>query len=567
MLAGGVRALIVGILKATRAVQMYVPGNALIERFLDEARALFREQWKVLPHITLTVDEGRLLWKGHEVYSATVGPDNFAFQFFKDGIRLIAFLPGAEVDELPEFLSLLATGRGGKENPDVLAALWHRDFSHIRFEYVQAPDEDPELPQSDRRAGAGEQIADMSEIEEVRRGEREDEDTRPEGAAGPADSAGPRVSTQTAREQIRSLTLSDGDRTYLRREMQTEWARELRRDVALALLDQFEMRDQERRLQVVDIVRDFLPRLLRIGDLSNVALIITELQLLANKTGELTVQELVASLLRDMSEALADRVGAAAGAGTEVESADIEALLGALQAEAIPSLVRAIPTVADARLQRQMADSLDRLIAAHPGHVRSLLHSEDPMLAAEAARMVTRLGFSDAEPDLVDLAAQSSPICRLAAIEAIEALQLRSAGAVLLRGLEDADREVRVAAVRAIGTLRPAGAESVLEREIAASSFLHRDPAEQMTFFKAYALAGGEKRLQTLDRLLNGRRWWGGRKPVALRSLAARALAVVGGPEARDALQRAAADRNPQVQSAVRVALRSTGDGVGGDHE
>ena len=67
----------------------------------------------------------------------------------------------------------------------------------------------------------------------------------------------------------------------------------------------------------------------------------------------------------------------------------------------------------------------------------------------------------------------------------------------------------------------------------------------------------GDDAIPLLGRLLNGRKWWGGRQAPALRACAARALAVIGTPAARVALQKAAADKAAPVKSAVRVALKS----------
>jgi len=120
-----------------------------------------------LDGISLTVDEGRLLWRDREVYSKPLGPDNFAFRFFKDGIRQLALLPGVEEGELAEFIELLAHSRQAHDD-DLLATLWHRDFKTIRMDYVDAGEEEQaDVPRPDRNAGAGDTLEDMTEIEAV----------------------------------------------------------------------------------------------------------------------------------------------------------------------------------------------------------------------------------------------------------------------------------------------------------------------------------------------------------------------------------------------------------------
>ena len=412
--------LITAIIKEIRARQTYVAGNPLIDRFHRDVRDRFVKLWDDLPHLSLAVDESRLTWRDQEVYSHPVGHDNLAFQFFRDGIRQLAFLPGGE-DEVREFLQILADIRPGRST-DLLATLWHRGFDFIRMEYVDVSEEEAlNIPTSGEGAGDDESLNDMSEIQDVLSGSPVPEEEEAEFA---------------------DLVLGEADEAYLRREMEAEFNRSLLRDVTLALLDQFEMRDQERRRQVVDIVRALLPRLLDQRDFSTVALIVTELQLLANKTGEVDTQELVTSLLRDMSEAMAELISVATdrdGGGPEED--ELTALLGALQAEAIPILVRAVPSLQATEMQDHLSDALDRLVSAHPEPILTLLRAEDPMLAAEAARIVARLRIRNAESALTELSQRPESVVRLAALEALASLESATGVKALFAAMGDSDRE------------------------------------------------------------------------------------------------------------------------------
>jgi len=535
-LSGLVEETVNALLKAARARQTYVLGNPLIEKFQAELCDKLGAVWDALPHLSLTFDEGRLLWRELEVYSKPMGPDNFAFRFFKDGIRQLALLPGVEEGELEEFIELLAQSKPAHDD-DLLATLWHRDFKAIRMDYVDASeDEATEVPTPDRNAGAGENLEDMTEIEAVLES----------GVVTEDDSA-----------EFSDITLAEPDLLYLKREMEAEWARPVVHDVTLALLDQFEMRDQERRRQVVDILRKMLPHLLVERDFGNVALIVNELQLLANKTGENETQELVTSLLRDMSEAMAEMVSSLDSEEASPPADDLAALVGALQAEAIPTLVRAIPAVPNRQTRDRLAEALDRLVGANPGYLVDLLSAEDPMLAAEAARIVGRIGLREAEPDLVELSKRPEDVTRQAAIEALAILGSAVGAEALATALSDPGKDIRMAAVKAIEAVRPEGAAGLLAGIVDRSDKSDRDQGEQMAFMRAYATIAGDEAVPLLARLLNGRKWWGGRRAPSTRTCAARALGVVGSPAARTALQKAASDRAAPVKSAVRVALRA----------
>lgn len=548
--AGKVEELIAALLKELKARQAYVPGNPLIERFHHAVRDQAARLWDEVSHLTLRIDEGRLLWKEQLVYEHPIGHDNFAFLFFRDGLRTLAFLPGCEQTELGEFLEIVAKVRQGRA-ADLLATLWHRDFALIRMEYVDVSEDDVlDLPVTNRNAGAGEQIP-TGEIEKVLEA----------GPVSPDVEAG-----------FHALRLTEADRQYLQREMDLELNRPLAHDVTLALLDQFEMRDQERRRQVVDILRELLPRLLREPDFTTVALIVNELQLLANKTGERDTQELVASLLRDMSEAMAELVSAADGIEDGPEQAELDALLGALQAEAIPTLVRALPAISDSLLRSQVEEALDRLILRFPGQVTGLLQAEDPMLAAEAAVIVARLGVPGAVEGLIHASRRPEAIARRAAVAALGHAGSEDATEALFTALADTEPAVRVAAVTALAHIGGPRAEEAIRREVEARGFASRDPAEQMAHLKSLVAVSGDDAVHTLAELLTGRRFLFLRHPSALRASAARALGLIGTPQAARVLREAASDRASSVASAVRVSLRHLEQGSGqtepaeGDH-
>jgi HEAT repeat protein len=542
-LAGEIGDLVSAMIKELRARQTYVAGNPLIERFHRDVRERFARVWEDLPHLTLTVDENRLTWRGHEVYSHPVGHDNFAFQFFRDGIRQLAFLPGGE-DEIEQFVGILADSRPGRSS-DLLATLWHCDFDCIRMEYVDVSEEEAlELPSGPDGGSGDEAISDLSEIQDVL-------------------SSGPVLAEEEA--EFADLVLGEADEAYLRREMDAEFNRPLLRDVTLALLDQFEMRDQERRRQVVDIVRELLPRLLDQRDFSMVALLVTELQLLANKTGEADTQALVTALLRDMSEGMAELISVASDAESPApEQDELAALLGALQAEAIPILVRAVPSLEGTNLRGPLSEALDRLVATHPESVLSLLRAEDPMLVAEAARIVARLRIEGAESRLAELLERPETMVRLGALEALASLESSRGIKALFEALGDSDRQIRMAATDAIGRIQPTGAADALRRRLGGGAIRQFDDTEQMQFLKTCVAVCGESIVPDLSRTLNGRRWWGARHPIALRASSARALGLIGTEEARKELAKAADDRESAVGSAVRAALRYI-DGSEGD--
>jgi HEAT repeat protein len=210
-------------------------------------------------------------------------------------------------------------------------------------------------------------------------------------------------------------------------------------------------------------------------------------------------------------------------------------------------------------LRSRVEEALDRLILRFPIHVTRLLNAEDPMLSAEAAGIVSRLGLSGAVEGLIEAARRPEAIARRAAIEALGHIDSEEANRAIVAGLEDSDPAVRVAAVAAASRRDGPEAEEAIRRAVGARGFAARDAGEQMAFLKGLVALNGDAAVESLAELLTGRRWWFARHAPSLRAIAARALAIVGTPEAVEALQAARNDRTATVAHAVRASLRHIG--------
>ena len=82
------------------------------------------------------------------------------------------------------------------------------------------------------------------------------------------------------------------------------------------------------------------------------------------------------------------------------------------------------------------------------------------------------------------------------------------------------------------------------------------DLGEKMAVFETYGTLCGDAGVPDLDGVLNSKGMLGSKEPAELRACAARALGLIATPLAVEALQRAAADKDVIVRSAVTRALR-----------
>jgi HEAT repeat protein len=546
-LAQEIKDFFISFVKTVRASQLYVQGNPLLHRFVADLNARLARLWGSMESLNFTIYENEIHWHGHPVYKGRPGAhENLAFQLYKDGIRRIQFNPGVEEEELQRFIDILRLGRtlqGDEE--DLLTLMWNADFTYLRYEYVDVLGDEPPLPA----------------------GGVPDTETTGELPVIPELELSADVQPPTLREDFEPSLyfLDEGDIAHLQQELLKEWGRPIKRDVMLAVLDQYEMGDAERRAEIMKILRQMLPRVLAEGEFADAAFIVSELKAIAEKRNEPEVSEEVDEVVSELSEpiVLYQLVRVLEDGSIDPKSQELATLLDALKPQAIEVLIQALPTVTRPAAREQLVATLDRLASMNPQLMASLVKSDDPRVAAETARIAARLKMAGTAEAIAGLLRRPSVEVRLAAVESLVSLRTSTAGGALLKALDDSSRDVRVAAARGLGKLKYRPAARSLEERVRGKELSKRDLTEQLAFFEAYALTAGEEAVGLLAQLLNGRRFLWKKQPSRVRACAARALGLLSGSEAHAALAVAEGDKDAMVASAVHQALRgSEGGGV-----
>jgi HEAT repeat protein len=144
-------------------------------------------------------------------------------------------------------------------------------------------------------------------------------------------------------------------------------------------------------------------------------------------------------------------------------------------------------------------------------------------------------------------------------VQALAQLGTPAALAFIEKALDDEDRGVRLAAVRAVGARGYKGAQRRLEALVLGKALMDMDLTEKMAFFEAYGAIAGAAGLGPLSGLLLPRGLLRMKEGSETRACAAIALGKIRTAEAREVLQRAADDKDLVVRNAVNRALRESG--------
>lgn len=555
---GQVSDLLIALAKALRAHQLYDVHNPVYQRFLGALRSAFAQLWDRVPELVLAVGEEAILWNGTGVYRSESRSESLAFLFYKDGIRAVAFSPGFEEEEVDGFLEVLHRARHLRsEEDDLLTLLWERDFQNVRYTYVDLFTEGIVVPEASGEGPAG--------FQEVIEGELPAGEPAEAGEEADAGEAPTPVLTTIKREDFDATLyfLDEQELGYLREEVEREMERDLRADVLAALFDRLEEPKRARQSEILGILRTLLPNFLSRGVLEAVAGVLKELEALARRADVLDEERAreVGDLMDELSSptTIAELVRAIESRAITPTAEELGQVLRYLRAGALGPLIRAAEELRQKELRAVLSQAVERIAEQHQEALISHLHAEDPVIAAGAARLVGRMGLTDASGEVAALLEHADADVRLAAVEAAVALRSTRAAEALERALTDPEREVRIAAARGLGALRYQPARERFRELIEGKALRDADLTERIAFFEAFGSLGGPESVGLLDRLLNGRGFLGRRESAEVRACAALALGRIRTPEAVDALQAAAADEDPIVRSAVGRALRGEG--------
>jgi HEAT repeat protein len=536
--------------KAARALRLYNPNNPVYQSFSANLATAYRRLWDRIPALQVQVDEAAFRCFGNS-YAAGEGRESLPFAFYKDGIRVLTFLPGFE-DEAERFLRVVNQARQAdqRETDDMVTLLWEEEFTTFQYSYVDALAEGLSVPESTGFASGSLNMLTL----------RDEVDAPAAEETSPAMREGKPsvVSSVTAHDFEETLYfLEPQELERLQAEVELEWSRDVKAAVLDALFDRVEDATAERRLDILRILRQLVTAYLGRGDLKAATQILVEINGLIStaQVGEVEMEE-ARELFNELNDpkVLGQLLRALEDGSIDPSSDELGVFLSHLNADALPVLIRQTETTESSAVRQRLRVAIEGLGRQHARALTALIDASDDVIARGAARLAGQLGLADAAPKVVSLYRRSDVAGRRVAMEALIQMRTSVALAAAQDGLADEDREVRITAARGVGTLRYQPARARLEQLLDGKELRESDLTEQIAFFEAFAAVAGADGVKALDKLLNGRRLLGKQSPE-LRSCAAMALGRIATPAARSSLEQSANDPHPMVRSAVARAL------------
>ena len=542
-------ALMQAVVKGLRATQLYLPNNPVYQQALQNVRAAFAPVWQETNQLAFGVTESDLVLDKRAVLSQPNRGDSVAWVLFKDGVRTLTFLAGVEEEEISRFLTVIHQARtlAADASDDLLTLLWEQDFQYIRYDFVELASADAvpipkvEAPPADTapQPQVRQQVA-----EEVAQPEP------PKGLVGLEDF------------DATLYFLDDGERQYLAAEIEREYKQDLRGNILAMLFDLIELQMYSSvRSELISILDNFIPYLLAVGDFRAVASICRELRVVLQRGRELlpehrqALEEIPSKL--SQAEALAQLLQSLDEAAVHPTEEELGELFREFRPQALKTVLAWMPKLTNQRVRELLTSAARRLAQAYPAELTRVLGMPEEPVLLEAVRLAAHLKLPPVVPALGALFAQGSPQIKVAVVDALAAMGTPGSMQQLEKAVDDADRDVRIGAVRVLGTRGHRNVLAKVEEAVQGKALRGADLTEKMAFFEAYgSLAGGAGVDPLAAMLQSGGGFLKRKEDPETRACAAMALGKIGTPEAVRVLEAAARDKEALVRNAVNKALR-----------
>ncbi len=534
--------------RAVKTRQLYLPNNPMYQRSVEQLQAAFAPLWEQTTELVLQIAETEFRWSGEVVHQEAAGGESLPWTCYKDGLRELTLLQGVEGGEISIFLDILQRVRkASPDEDDLLTLLWEQEFEFLRYRFVDLSLDNTVTIQPSEESAREKRIP----VVEIAREAEEDSAAR-EGIV--------------RMEDLDSTLyfLDDDEIQYLRSEVQKEQESNLHRNVTSILLDIFELQEgDDVHSEVCGIFESYMAQLLMSRDHGTAAYLLREAAELARRMQSLRPEErerltrLPESLsapgvLQQLLQVLED-----GDAATSQE--DLEALFQELRGGTLGTVLDWLGSgrASNPAVRAALEGAAKRLAAANTGELIALIGSGEPGTALEAIRRAGELRTPAAVAPLARVLAGRIPELRRVAAQALAQIGSPGAMRVLEGVLDDADRDIRITAVRAVGVHDYRAALPKVEAVVTGKAVRDADLTEKMACFETFGLLARDDGIEQLAGLLSGRTLLLRRRiDPELRACAAMALGKIGTPKALAVLRSAIEDKDVRVRSAINRALR-----------
>ena len=491
-----VRDFFTGLKKSLKTISLYRHNTAHYANYLENTFKILSDALERYENISLAVEQHAFKYLGESIYEAEANERNFAFNFYRDGIRLLAFRQGLTIQELLDFVLVCISDFGTSgAHGDMVSQLWKNDFDHIEYVVVESFSFGGESTEQTKL-----------EVDKIvdylyRRLTTKGEDSHPFARLSLDDLEIELEDVQqVSGVDIRDEVASEKEKKQVRDELENERRGPIFERLQDILLSVFEEEiDQPTGQALMDGFEQLFDWFLLSEDLASIDALFRRLKKLLEKNlppESLVWAQQVAGKLRERmsSEQTIEKIGdiLEAKADRDIYELSFRYLTG-LGPDICPAVLRTLERLTNPDARRLLCEVLvnsgkdvpevfaEKLVNPKANFVRDMLYILDKISPPDKLKHVSRLL---AHPNLA---------IRIEAIKSIASSEDMAASAYMLRALRDKEPQVRITAASQLPNFDPGIAKRSLMEVVNSDEFAQRPEKEQGAFYAALSsLTDGE---------------------------------------------------------------------------
>ncbi len=534
--------------RMAKSARTYGATNAVAAKFFTQFYQELSTHLESYPTMGFLVQRSELFFKDQCVYATEEAlGENLAFKLYSDGIRELAFHEGVTEEDLRAFLdSLWGASDGSDADDDIVTRIWAKNLTTITVvtaeEIVKSSVESDlfRLSENGFLGPAPESLRDVVAREKARGG----------GGPGRGSAAG-----------LVGYDVSDEEMHKLAQEIEAESATDPTMHV-LEMIKVILASESSPALltKAIEIFGGAIDALMRAGNwvtLIEITALLREMEALSGTLGPAHKEQIRAILAASVQPDRLKLLETPLNRSADVCIDGLADYLGQLSGDAIPSLCALLGNLQFPEHRTAVTNVLAALGKDHPDPLLRALTDKRPHVVKAIIAILVKLNdprFAEAIEKLVRYPDAS---VRREVLRAIAQLRPTGNGGKLVTFVNDEEELIRLNALKLLSSGHYTAPFDVWEPLLQQEQFADRPPAEKRAIFHAIRASAGDAAVPYWQTLLADWGWTGRQKKEELALVAVDALARLGTPAARAALEYGQKKGNSTIRQACTTALTS----------
>jgi len=526
------------LLNAKKMVNLYQKNNPMYTKAIDNLFTKATDIFQQTGDIVLQIEPQALLSNNEQVYSSQEQHNNFAFLFFKEGLRELTFKKDVTKEELEDFLSIISLDDKELLDNDIVSLLWDRNFKNIGY----VVDEDVFAEEDGYESKATQQVLEQSTPQDQIMAAYRDAFT----------------AEDVARVEIEVPSESDYEDVKIRLERDSEI--KLFKIINIIFELFWQARDKDELDVITSIMKNVVGYLVNNGNMENLIDILKKISITSNDEDipieiKESLKEVVfhagsPDIIRAMGPFIDNR--------TDVDEETLNEFTAYLEKNAIPSFIELLGELKNYAARKMVIHILTEIGRKDINALLNGLADRRWYLVRNIVLIIKQIGDIEAAYQMITKVRHTDIRVKTEVIKTMGDLKISQAISFLEENLNAEEQQVRISAVRAIGHLRSEKAKQVLFQQIKENkAFINKNYEEKKCFFDVLSLWKENDVAEFLSGFFKLKSFFNRKKLYENMACAAYALGRIGNSEHLPLLKKYERSSDPVLRESIRIAIRS----------